>query len=148
MLAYLTDFVSSPHGKWVTLVAWILAAGVLISQLPGLGGRPKTRRLYSCPRRQRQPGHTSSPRIASPPPALRSSWYFSDRRVWRHPRFRLRQSWQHGSPAPTLRLMWSKYSPRNRPRTAALVSFRRTAPPCTSSWMSPVSRPSSPSSTR
>ena len=28
MLAYLTDFVSSPHGRWVTLVAWILAAGL------------------------------------------------------------------------------------------------------------------------
>ena len=37
MLGYLTDFVSSPRGKWITLVAWILAAGVLISQLPGLG---------------------------------------------------------------------------------------------------------------
>ena len=37
MLSYLTDFVSSPRGKWVTLAAWLIAAVVLISQLPGLG---------------------------------------------------------------------------------------------------------------
>ena len=37
MLGLLTDFVSSPKGKWVTLAAWLIAAGVLISQLPGLG---------------------------------------------------------------------------------------------------------------
>ena len=37
MLGLLTDFVSSPRGKWVTLAAWLIAAGALISQLPGLG---------------------------------------------------------------------------------------------------------------
>lgn len=37
MLSCLTDFVSSPRGKWVTLAVWIIAAGLLISQLPGLG---------------------------------------------------------------------------------------------------------------
>ena len=37
MLGLLTDFVSSPKGKWITLAAWLIAAGVLISQLPGLG---------------------------------------------------------------------------------------------------------------
>ena len=31
-----TDFVSSPRGKWVTLLLWIVAAGILISQLPRL----------------------------------------------------------------------------------------------------------------
>ena len=36
MLGALTDFVSSPRGKWVTLAAWVLTAGVLLSQLPRL----------------------------------------------------------------------------------------------------------------
>ncbi|MDE0234522.1 MAG: MMPL family transporter [bacterium] len=36
MLGHLTDFASSPRGKWVTLVAWLFAAGLLISQLPML----------------------------------------------------------------------------------------------------------------
>lgn len=36
MLGRLTDFVSSPRGKWVTVVVWIIAAGLLISQLPRL----------------------------------------------------------------------------------------------------------------
>ena len=36
MLGALTDFVSSPRGKWVTLVVWVLAAGALLSQLPRL----------------------------------------------------------------------------------------------------------------
>ena len=31
-----TDFVSSPRGKWITLLLWIVAAGVLVSQLPQL----------------------------------------------------------------------------------------------------------------
>ena len=31
-----TDFVSSARGKWITLVLWIVAAGILISQLPQL----------------------------------------------------------------------------------------------------------------
>ncbi len=29
-----TDFVSSPRGKWVTLLLWIVVAGILVSQLP------------------------------------------------------------------------------------------------------------------
>ena len=37
MLGRLTDFVSSPRGKWVTVVVWIIVAGLLISQLPSLG---------------------------------------------------------------------------------------------------------------
>ena len=36
MLGHLTDFASSPRGKWVTLVVWLFAAGILISQLPAL----------------------------------------------------------------------------------------------------------------
>ena len=36
MLGVVTDFVSSPRGKWVTLLVWVLAAGVLLSQLPRL----------------------------------------------------------------------------------------------------------------
>ena len=36
MLGHLTDFASGPRGKWVTLVAWLFAAGILISQLPML----------------------------------------------------------------------------------------------------------------
>ena len=31
-----TDFVSSPRGKWITLLLWVVAAGVLVSQLPQL----------------------------------------------------------------------------------------------------------------
>ena len=36
MLGVVTDFVSSPRGKWVTLLVWVLAAGVLLSALPRL----------------------------------------------------------------------------------------------------------------
>ena len=36
MLGGVTDFVSSPRGKWITLLVWILLAGMLISQLPRL----------------------------------------------------------------------------------------------------------------
>ncbi len=36
MLAYLTDFASNRRGKWITLLAWVILAGVLISQLPSL----------------------------------------------------------------------------------------------------------------
>ena len=36
MLGALTDFVSSPRGKWVTLAVWVLVAGALLSQLPRL----------------------------------------------------------------------------------------------------------------
>ena len=37
VLSFLTDFVSSPRGKWVTLVLWLVLSGLLISQLPQLG---------------------------------------------------------------------------------------------------------------
>ena len=36
MLGYVTDFTSSRHGKWVTLLAWLIVSGLLISQLPSL----------------------------------------------------------------------------------------------------------------
>ena len=36
MLSPLTDFVSSPRGKWVTLALWVVLAGALIAQLPRL----------------------------------------------------------------------------------------------------------------
>ena len=36
MLDLVTDFVSSPRGKWITLLAWVVLAGTLISQLPRL----------------------------------------------------------------------------------------------------------------
>ncbi len=36
MLGRATDFASSRRGKWVTLVAWVVLAGALISQLPRL----------------------------------------------------------------------------------------------------------------
>ena len=36
MLGRLTDFVSSPRGKWITVAVWVIAAGLLISQLPRL----------------------------------------------------------------------------------------------------------------
>lgn len=36
MLASLTDFASSRRGKWITLLAWVIIAGLLISQLPSL----------------------------------------------------------------------------------------------------------------
>ena len=36
MLGGLTDFVSSPRGKWITLLVWVVLAGMLISQLPRL----------------------------------------------------------------------------------------------------------------
>ena len=36
VLSPVTDFVSSPRGKWVTLALWIALAGALISQLPRL----------------------------------------------------------------------------------------------------------------
>ena len=35
-MATVTDFVSSPRGKWITLLLWVVAAGLLISQLPQL----------------------------------------------------------------------------------------------------------------
>ena len=36
MLGLVTDFVSSPRGKWITLLVWVVLAGTLISQLPRL----------------------------------------------------------------------------------------------------------------
>ena len=36
MLGGVTDFVSSPRGKWITLLVWVVLAGTLISQLPRL----------------------------------------------------------------------------------------------------------------
>lgn len=36
VIGRLTDFASSPRGKWVTVVVWMIAAGWLISQLPTL----------------------------------------------------------------------------------------------------------------
>ena len=36
MLGRITDFASSPRGKWVTLLVWLVVAGLLISQLPRL----------------------------------------------------------------------------------------------------------------
>ena len=36
MLARLTDFASSPRGKWITIASWVIVAGVLLSTLPRL----------------------------------------------------------------------------------------------------------------
>lgn len=36
LLHQLTDFASSPRGKWITLATWIIVAGFLISSLPRL----------------------------------------------------------------------------------------------------------------
>ena len=36
MLGRITDFASSPRGKWATLLVWLVVAGLLISQLPRL----------------------------------------------------------------------------------------------------------------
>ena len=36
MLGRITDFASSPRGKWATLLAWLVLAGLLLSQLPRL----------------------------------------------------------------------------------------------------------------
>ena len=50
MLGRLTDFVSGRRGKWVTLVAWLIAAGLLISQLPGLGEASENEQALFLPR--------------------------------------------------------------------------------------------------
>ena len=50
MLGHLTDFVSSPRGKWITLAVWIMAAGLLISQLPGLGEATENEQALFLPR--------------------------------------------------------------------------------------------------
>ena len=49
MLAHITDFVSSPRGKWITLAVWIIAAGILISQLPGLGDATENEQALFLP---------------------------------------------------------------------------------------------------
>ena len=36
VLGRLTDFASSPRGKWVTIATWLVVAGVLLSTLPRL----------------------------------------------------------------------------------------------------------------
>ena len=41
---------SSPRGKWVTLSVWIVAAGLLISQLPGLGEATENEQALFLPR--------------------------------------------------------------------------------------------------
>ena len=50
MLGRLTDFVSSPRGKWVTVGVWIIAAGLLISQLPSLGDATENEAALFLPR--------------------------------------------------------------------------------------------------
>ena len=50
MLRYLTDFVSSPRGKWATLIVWVIAAGVLISQLPPLSEATENEQSLFLPR--------------------------------------------------------------------------------------------------
>ena len=69
MLGYLTDFASSPRGKWVTLVAWLFAAGLLISQLPMLNEATENEQALFLPATPEQPGHSSSHRNVSPRPA-------------------------------------------------------------------------------
>ena len=36
MINILTDFACSKKGKWITLVIWLIGAGILISSLPRL----------------------------------------------------------------------------------------------------------------
>ena len=50
MLALLTDFVSSRRGKWVTLTVWLIAAGLLISQLPMLADANENEQALFLPR--------------------------------------------------------------------------------------------------
>ncbi len=50
MLRYLTDRVSSPCGKWVTLIVWVIAAGALISQLPALSDATENEQSLFLPR--------------------------------------------------------------------------------------------------
>ena len=50
MFGRLTDFVSSPRGKWITLAAWVLAAGLLISQLPTLNEATQNEQALFLPR--------------------------------------------------------------------------------------------------
>ena len=50
MLGHLTDFVSSPRGKWMTLVAWLIVAGLLISLLPRLDEASENEQALFLPR--------------------------------------------------------------------------------------------------
>ena len=50
MLGHLTDFASGPRGKWVTVVAWLFAAGLLISQLPMLNEATENEQALFLPR--------------------------------------------------------------------------------------------------
>ena len=50
MLGRLTDFVSSPRGKWITVAVWIIAAGLLISQLPRLSEASENEQALFLPR--------------------------------------------------------------------------------------------------
>ena len=50
MLGRLTDFVSSPRGKWITVAVWIIVAGLLISQLPGLNEASENEAALFLPR--------------------------------------------------------------------------------------------------
>ena len=50
VLGHLTDFVSSPRGKWITLVAWLIVAGLLISLLPRLDEASENEQALFLPR--------------------------------------------------------------------------------------------------
>ena len=50
MFGRLTDFVSSPRGKWMTLVVWVVVAGLLISQLPRLDEATENEQALFLPR--------------------------------------------------------------------------------------------------
>ncbi|MXY72099.1 MAG: MMPL family transporter [Dehalococcoidia bacterium] len=44
-----TDFASSARGKWITLLLWLAAAGILVSQLPGLADVTKNEAALFLP---------------------------------------------------------------------------------------------------
>ena len=50
MLGHLTDFVSSPRGKWITVIAWLIVAGILISQLPRLNEASENEQALFLPK--------------------------------------------------------------------------------------------------
>ena len=49
MIGTITDFVSDRRGKWITFVVWLVAAGVLISQLPQLADVAENDRALFLP---------------------------------------------------------------------------------------------------
>ena len=49
MIGAITDFVSDRRGKWITFVVWLVAAGVLISQLPQLADVAENDRALFLP---------------------------------------------------------------------------------------------------